>query len=44
MTKSCPQDIFIAHGAELVGEPDLNESEDVRWVPLAEVPSMIFSR
>ena len=24
----------IAHGAERVGEPDVNESEAVRWVPL----------
>jgi 8-oxo-dGTP pyrophosphatase MutT (NUDIX family) len=37
----CPQDIYIAYGAELVGEPDVNESEAVRWVPLAEIPAMI---
>jgi 8-oxo-dGTP pyrophosphatase MutT (NUDIX family) len=37
----CPQDVYIAYGAELVGEPDINESEAVRWIPLAEVPEMI---
>jgi len=37
----CPQDIYVAYGAERVGEPDVNESEAVRWVPLAEVPAMI---
>lgn len=37
----CPQDIYIAYGAENIGEPDINESEAVRWVPLADVPAMI---
>lgn len=37
----CPQDIYVAYGAEHVGEPDPNESEVVRWVPLTEIPAMI---
>jgi 8-oxo-dGTP pyrophosphatase MutT (NUDIX family) len=37
----CPQDVYIGHGAELTGTPDINEAERVRWVPLAEIPSMI---
>jgi 8-oxo-dGTP pyrophosphatase MutT (NUDIX family) len=37
----CPQDLYIAYGAERVGEPDVNESEAVRWVPLDEIPPMI---
>lgn len=37
----CPQDIFVAYGADRVGEPDVNESESVRWVPLTDVPTMI---
>src|SRR5258708_2312134 len=37
----CPQDIYIGYGAELVGEPDVNESEAVRWVPRAGLPAMI---
>jgi len=37
----CPQDVYVGHGAELVGAPDINEAEQVRWVPLADIPSMI---
>jgi 8-oxo-dGTP pyrophosphatase MutT (NUDIX family) len=37
----CPQEIYIAHGAVRVGDPDLNETEAVRWVPLADIPAMI---
>jgi 8-oxo-dGTP pyrophosphatase MutT (NUDIX family) len=37
----CPQDIFVSHGARLVGKPDMNESEAVRWIALTSVPGMI---
>ncbi len=37
----CPQEIYIAYDAERVGEPDVNESEIVRWIPLTEIPAMI---
>lgn len=37
-----PHDLFVADGAELVGEPtDITEAERVDWVPLAEVPAMV---
>jgi len=37
----CPQDLYIAYGADRVGDPDTNESEAVRWIPLADIPAMI---
>ena len=37
----CPQEVYLAYNAERVGEPDTNESEAVRWIPLAEIPVMI---
>jgi 8-oxo-dGTP pyrophosphatase MutT (NUDIX family) len=37
----CPQDIYLGYGAEHVGTPDGNETEAVRWVPLADIPAMI---
>ena len=30
-----PQDLYLAHGAELVGEPEVDETAEVRWVPVA---------
>jgi 8-oxo-dGTP pyrophosphatase MutT (NUDIX family) len=36
-----PQDLYRARGAELVGEPDADETAEVRWVPLEETPEMI---
>jgi 8-oxo-dGTP pyrophosphatase MutT (NUDIX family) len=30
-----PQDLYLARGAELVGEPDVDKTAEVRWVPLA---------
>ena len=34
--------IYLAHGAEHVGDPeDINEAEQVAWVPLASVPDRI---
>ena len=36
-----PQDVYVAHGAELVGEPEIDEAEAVRWVPIDEAQEMI---
>jgi 8-oxo-dGTP pyrophosphatase MutT (NUDIX family) len=36
-----PQDIYVAHGADHVGEPEVDEAETVRWVPIAEAQAMI---
>ncbi len=36
-----PQDLFLAHGAERVGEPETDETSEVRWVPLGELPVLI---
>lgn len=36
-----PQEVYIAHGAEHVGEPELDEAEKVRWVPIGEAQQMI---
>ena len=30
-----PQDLYLAHGAELVGEPEVDETAEVRWCRLA---------
>lgn len=37
----CPQELYVAHGASLVGDPDVNEAEAVRWVALADIPAMV---
>jgi 8-oxo-dGTP pyrophosphatase MutT (NUDIX family) len=36
-----PQDLYLARGAEKVGEPEVDEAELVRWIPLAETTAMI---
>jgi 8-oxo-dGTP pyrophosphatase MutT (NUDIX family) len=36
-----PQDLYLAHGAERVGEPEIDETAEVRWVPVDETPMMI---
>ncbi|SNT14235.1 ADP-ribose pyrophosphatase YjhB, NUDIX family [Actinomadura meyerae] len=36
-----PQDIYLARGADLVGEPHADEAEAVRWVPLDEAQRLI---
>ena len=36
-----PQDLYLAHGAELVGEPEVDETAQVRWMPVDETPGMI---
>ena len=34
-------ELYLARGADLAGVPDPNETEAVRWVPLAEIPELI---
>ena len=36
-----PQDLYLAHGAERVGAPEVDETAEVRWVPLNEASAMI---
>ena len=36
-----PHDIYLARGADLVGEPLIDEAETVRWVPVDEAQEMI---
>jgi 8-oxo-dGTP pyrophosphatase MutT (NUDIX family) len=36
-----PQDIYVAHGAIHVGEPEVDEAEVVRWVPITDAQAMI---
>src|ERR1700677_2207463 len=36
-----PQDLYLARGAELVGEPDADETAEVRWMPFDETPKMV---
>ena len=38
-----PQDLYLALGAELAGEPEADETAEVGWVALEETPSMIAS-
>jgi 8-oxo-dGTP pyrophosphatase MutT (NUDIX family) len=36
-----PQDLFLARGADRVGEPETDETSEVRWVPVGELPALI---
>jgi 8-oxo-dGTP pyrophosphatase MutT (NUDIX family) len=36
-----PQDIYVSRGAQHVGDPEIDEAELVRWVPIAEAQAMI---
>jgi 8-oxo-dGTP pyrophosphatase MutT (NUDIX family) len=36
-----PQDLYLARGAVEVGRPDINETEQVAWVPLDKAAGMI---
>ena len=36
-----PQDFYLANGAELVGEPEVDETAEVAWVLVDETPAMI---
>jgi 8-oxo-dGTP pyrophosphatase MutT (NUDIX family) len=38
-----PQDLYLARGAERVGEPEADEAAEVRWVPLTDTSAMIAS-
>ena len=38
-----PQDLHFAAGAELTGEPEADETAEVRWVPLPDAQAMITS-
>jgi 8-oxo-dGTP pyrophosphatase MutT (NUDIX family) len=38
-----PQDLYLAVSAELVGEPEADETAEVRWVPLSDAQAMIAS-
>jgi len=40
-TADSPHEMYLARGADQVGVPDPNETEAVRWVPLAEIPGLI---
>ncbi|WP_067787767.1 NUDIX hydrolase [Nocardia amikacinitolerans] len=41
-TMDHPQEIYLARGADLTGtQPDINEAEDIRWIPLEEAVQMI---
>ena len=40
-TADSPFEIYLARGADPAGVPDANETEAVRWVPLAEIPDLI---
>lgn len=36
-----PQDLYLAHGAEHVGKPEVDETAAVAWVPVEQTPAMI---
>jgi 8-oxo-dGTP pyrophosphatase MutT (NUDIX family) len=36
-----PQDLYLAHGADHVGKPGVDEAAEVRWVALDEASAMI---
>jgi len=38
-----PQELYLARGAEQVGAPHVDETAEVRWVPLDEAQAMIAS-
>lgn len=39
-----PHEIFIGHGAKLVGEPtDLEETGHIAWVPLSDISELMGS-
>lgn len=39
-----PQELYLARGAEQAGAPHVDETAEVRWVPLDEAQAMIASR
>lgn len=36
-----PQDLFLAVGADHVGEPEADEASEVQWVPVYDLPDLI---
>jgi 8-oxo-dGTP pyrophosphatase MutT (NUDIX family) len=38
-----PQDLYLARGAELAGEPEGDEAAEIRWIPLDEASALIAS-
>jgi 8-oxo-dGDP phosphatase len=40
-TADTAHELYLARGADHVGTPDPNETEAVRWIPLAELPGLI---
>jgi 8-oxo-dGTP pyrophosphatase MutT (NUDIX family) len=38
-----PQDLYLAVRAQLTGEPEADETAEVRWVPLSDAQAMIAS-
>ncbi|MGD0240041.1 MAG: NUDIX hydrolase [Streptosporangiaceae bacterium] len=40
-TADTAYELYLARGADLTGNPDPNETEAVRWIPLAELPGLI---
>jgi 8-oxo-dGTP pyrophosphatase MutT (NUDIX family) len=40
-TADSAHELYLARGADQVGAPDANETEAVRWVPLAEIPGLL---
>ncbi len=40
-TADTAYELYLARGADRVGTPDPNETEAVRWIPLAELPGLI---
>ncbi len=40
-TADSPHELYLARGADRVGVPEADETEAVRWMPLAELPGLI---
>jgi 8-oxo-dGTP pyrophosphatase MutT (NUDIX family) len=40
-TADSAHELYLARGADQVGASDANETEAVRWIPLAEIPGLI---
>jgi 8-oxo-dGTP pyrophosphatase MutT (NUDIX family) len=40
-TADTAYELYLARGADQLGTPDSNETEAVRWIPLAELPGLI---
>lgn len=38
-----PQDLFVAYGADRVGEPEADEAAEVKWIAVEDLPGLIAS-